>query len=105
MGWEKRGGHLYYYRKERDGPRVRSVYVGTGETAALISRLEGLRREEAETEREDHRRELAKLEQQDATIDEACRLINMVAEAALIAAGYHTHKRQWRRRRHVNRSE
>jgi hypothetical protein len=28
MGWEKRRGKLYYYKKERDGDTVKSIYVG-----------------------------------------------------------------------------
>lgn len=100
MGWELRRGRLYYYRKEREGARVRSVYVGSGETAALISQLEGMRRDEDETEHENQRRELAKLERQDEAIDATCRLIETVTEAALIAAGFHTHKRQWRKIRY-----
>jgi hypothetical protein len=102
MGWEQRGGRSYYYRKERESSRVRSIYVGGGETAAFISQLEKGRREEDEMKREDRRRELAKLEQQDATIEAACRMIDMVIEAALIAAGFHIHKRQWRKQRYVD---
>ena len=99
MGWEQRGNNHYYYRKERDGSRVRSVYVGGGETALLIAQLEVLQREEAQERREGERHELAKHEQQDATIEAASRLIDTIKEAALIAAGFHTHKRQWRKKR------
>ena len=53
MGWELRRGKLVYYRKVRDGSRVRSVYCGAGE-----------RGEEAEREEEERRREkLARREQ------------------------------------------
>lgn len=99
MGWETRGGREYYYRKERDGARVRSVYVGTGEVAELISQLGMMRREEAETEREARRHVRARDRETEATIDEVCALIEAVTEGALIAAGFHTHKRQWRRTR------
>lgn len=40
MGWERRGTHQYYYRKERDGSRVKSVYVGRGEIANMISQFQ-----------------------------------------------------------------
>ena len=30
MGWETRGGHSYYYRKERQGHRVVSTTTGAG---------------------------------------------------------------------------
>lgn len=81
---------------------MRSIYVGSGETAALISQLETVRRDTAETECAARRREVARYEQQDATIEAACKLIDTVMEAALLAAGFHTHKRQWRMRRYVN---
>ncbi|MDQ3258304.1 MAG: hypothetical protein M3R15_31215 [Acidobacteriota bacterium] len=56
MGWETRGGTSYYYRKERDGASVRSVYVGSGETASLITQLEEMRSEEVAHQRELKRR-------------------------------------------------
>lgn len=102
MGWEQRGRRSYLYKKEREGSRVRSVYIGVGERAALISQLETMRRDEAEIKREDRRLELAKLEQLDRAIEAACRLIDTVTEAALIVAGFHTHKREWRKRRYGN---
>lgn len=40
MGWEQRGAYKYYYRKERDGSRVKSVYVGRGEIANMVSDLQ-----------------------------------------------------------------
>ena len=40
MGWERRGNHEYYYRKEREGSRVKSTYVGRGEMAHMISNFE-----------------------------------------------------------------
>ena len=40
MGWEQRGNNRYYYRKEREGSRVKSVYVGRGEIADMISQIQ-----------------------------------------------------------------
>ncbi len=40
MGWERRGAHSYYYRKEREGPKVKSVYLGRGEIAHMISQIQ-----------------------------------------------------------------
>ena len=40
MGWERRGNQEYYYRKERDGSRVKSTYLGRGEMAHMISKFE-----------------------------------------------------------------
>ena len=39
MGWERRGSREYYYKKEREGSRVKSVYVGSGEIAHMVRRF------------------------------------------------------------------
>ena len=33
MAWEERNGKSYYYQKRREGDRVVSEYIGTGELA------------------------------------------------------------------------
>lgn len=38
MGWERRGGKFFYYRKQRVAGRVRSIYFGSGERAETASR-------------------------------------------------------------------
>jgi len=40
MGWEHRGANASYYRKKRGGSRARSVYVGRGEFAEMVSRVQ-----------------------------------------------------------------
>ena len=40
MGWEQRGHNQYYYKKERDGSRVKSIYVGRGEIAHMVAQLQ-----------------------------------------------------------------
>lgn len=40
MGWEQRGNNSYYYKKEREGSRVKSVYVGRGEIAHMVAQLQ-----------------------------------------------------------------
>ena len=40
MGWERRGRHEYYDKKERTGSRIRSVYVGRGKTARIIYQIQ-----------------------------------------------------------------
>jgi hypothetical protein len=43
MGWERRKGKLYYYRKQRgSGDRVRSIYVGGGLKAMEASLADGV---------------------------------------------------------------
>lgn len=99
MAWEERSGRSYYYRKEREGDRVRSVYVGGGETAALIAQLDGMRREEVEHERELEKRARAEAEAPDAEHAALDEMFKLITKGALLAAGFHTHKRQWRRKK------
>lgn len=98
MGWEKRGGKQYYYRKERDGSRVKSVYVGRGEIANMISQfqpgsslIEKLARQTKSANEVSLDRAVFIFEQS----------IQLLTQAALLAAGFHTHHRQWRRKRNV----
>lgn len=99
MGWENRKGKLYYYRKKREGSRVRSIYVGSGETAHLISELEAMRHEETEMKRL-HQRNLREIDEQaDNLIERHGEAAEVLLTAALLAAGFHTHHRQWRRKR------
>ncbi len=99
MGWEKRGGREYYYRKERDGSRVRSQYVGGGETARLIAQLDAMKGDELEGERVLARMERERWQEQDAELDALSKIVDEVTAATLIAQGFHRHKRQWRRKR------
>lgn len=59
-----------------------------------------MQREEAEAKREARQREVTALKKQDLAIETTSQLIALVTEAALIAAGFHTHKRQWRKKRY-----
>jgi hypothetical protein len=100
MGWETRNGNLYYYRKERDGSRVRSVYIGSGETAHLISQLENMRREETRMKLL-HQKNLREIEERaDRVIEAHGEAAEVLLTATLLAVGFHTHHRQWRRKRH-----
>jgi hypothetical protein len=44
MGWEKRRGTRAYYRKIREGGRVRSIYCGTGKRGEQAAREDEERR-------------------------------------------------------------
>jgi hypothetical protein len=44
-------------------------------------------------------RKKAEINRIDSEVDRAVRYLIEMAEAELIAAGYHQHKRQWRKRR------
>lgn len=99
MGWEKRGNREYYYRKVREGSRVRSVYVGRGELAQLTAALIAMQREDRSNQNQELRLEQALLRAFDLEVHAMEAVIITITEAALLAAGFHQHKRQWRKRR------
>ncbi len=99
MGWERRGAHNYYYRKERDGSRVRSVYVGRGEWAHLNAALFAAQREDRKINQDNKQRELDTLNAVNADIDALARMQRLLTESVLISVGFHQHNRQWRKRR------
>lgn len=99
MGWERRGNHEYYYRKERQGSSVKSTYVGRGEIAHMISKFESSSAEIEQLLRAKKAIEDQELERIEAAMDRAVELVQLFTEATLLTAGFHTHRRQWRRKR------
>jgi hypothetical protein len=99
VAWERRGGNLYYYQSERVDGRVRKKYVGTGEIAELVAHAdETIRRTRAER-RERVRAELEEARGLASAADELNEAAEILARAEMVAAGYHRHKGEWRRRR------
>ena len=95
MGWEQRGKNQYYYRKEREGSRVRSIYVGRGEIAQMVSQLQSgssIIEKIARSTNQDH----TEPQEAELVFEQATQLLT---EASLLTAGFHTHHRQWRRKR------
>ena len=99
MGWEQRGLNLYYYHKYREDERVVSEYVGSSGPAELWAALYMLAKAYKEVNRKAWRQKRAEMEALDQTISEAQEPILTLTRACLLAAGYRTHKGQWRRRR------
>lgn len=102
MGWEQRGSHRYYYKKERDGSRVRSVYVGRGEIAHMLAQIQSSSPLLERLARTIKSPETIKHEKAEASLEQVTDLVQLLTQATLLAAGFHTHHRQWRRRRHVD---
>lgn len=99
MGWEERGGKLYYYRKIRKDGRVFSVYTGDGIAGAVAAAEDEHAQAQRVQTREELRREMAAQDRIDGLIGESERIAERASRAALEAAGFHQHKRQWRLRR------
>lgn len=96
MGWE-RG---YYYRVRKVNGRVVREYIGAGKVAGLMARLDALEREHRRLEALEQRQVKEELKALDADLKAVNERTDLAARAALLAAGFHLHKRgEWRRRR------
>lgn len=100
MGWEQRGNNRYYYKKEREGSRVKSVYVGRGEIANMISQF---RSSSSVIENLACQNKIANEIQSNGPVLLFEQAIQLLTQAALLTAGYHTHHRQWRRKRNAGK--
>lgn len=98
MGWEERGSGRYYYRKRRAGDRVISEYVGPGMIGRLASIFDGERHQERKQQREARKAEREAVQTAEAAVDHICGMVRVLTSAALLSAGYHTHKGEWRRK-------
>jgi hypothetical protein len=92
----------YYYRSvpsARADGQPRRQYVGGGPVGEAAATADARRRVEREIQARAWRREQARRDAALAPLLELCRLTDLLAEAALLAAGFHQHSRAWRRRR------
>jgi hypothetical protein len=78
---------------------IRIQYLGAGEAAVLMARLVAAERDRRAAEAADRRAEARRLDEAEAPYVALCGWAEGIARAALYAAGYHLHKRQWRKRR------
>ena len=106
MAWEARGGRRYYTRSRRVNGRVVREYVGTGAVAELAAAADALRRADRRAAAEARRAEQARWREALAPLLELSRVADLLARAALLAAGYRQHARSsWRMRRHVHHDD
>lgn len=100
VGWEVRAGRAYYYRGRRVGGRVAKEYLGAGLLADLAAEVDALARDTRAAEADTIRWAAANLDALDAAVAPLDAAADLVARAALLAAGYHQHHRgPWRKRR------
>jgi|SRR5688500_18810108 len=99
MGWELRGNNRYYYKKEREGSRVKSIYVGRGEIAHMISQIQSSSFVLERLVRTVRSAEVVEQEKAEARALQFTNFIRSITQATLLVGGFHTHKRQWRRKR------
>lgn len=103
MAWEDRKGRLYYYRKRREGKRVISEYVGAGLAGQIAEVFDMEERHEANYNRAvflGQRESLQLIAEQARHIE---TITQAMTRAVFLMAGYHAHKRQWRKHRNGRR--
>ncbi len=76
-----------------------SEYTGKGEYAALLWQADKRIKAEQDAKRAAWQAERARIEAADELVAEVGRVAHRLLTHELTAAGYHQHKRQWRRRR------
>lgn len=102
MGWEYRNGKRYYYEKTRENGKVVSRYIGAGQLAPLIAEVNRLDQQRRQLERfkaQQARAEFAELARAPEALTLLLEQAHQAVAQALQAAGYHQHKRQWRKKR------
>ena len=97
MGWER---GRYYTRSKKVNGRVVREYLGSGRVAELAAQLDTTERERRDNERAQQKLERDRQRAVDEPLEELVALVELLARAALRAAGFHQHKRgEWRKKR------
>jgi hypothetical protein len=100
MSWDRKGPcGPYYYRSTRQGDKVRKVYLGRGPRAEAAARRVEARRQARQAERAACRRDVAKVAAAEQALVDLTALARHLVRAALVAAGFHERRGQWRKKR------
>lgn len=98
MGWKTINGRRYFYKSDRVGGRVKTTYIGAGDLGTLMAGLIETDRVTRAVEREREREERERSDAEERAVSDWFDDVQAMADAAMIAAGFHKHKGQWRRR-------
>jgi hypothetical protein len=90
---------LYYYNSRRDADRVVSEYVGRGEMAFLSAQLDKIIRQQRAERRVGERAERENSDREEQELSAWYERVEAIANGAMLAAGLHKHRGQWRMRR------
>jgi hypothetical protein len=97
MGWDK---GRYYTRSKKINGRVVREYLGAGRVAELAARMDELAREKRRLDVLELRSEKGDLDSLESELQAMELRSDLLARAALLAAGYRRHNRgEWRKRR------
>ncbi|VTR92763.1 Uncharacterized protein OS=Singulisphaera acidiphila (strain ATCC BAA-1392 / DSM 18658 / VKM B-2454 / MOB10) GN=Sinac_7637 PE=4 SV=1 [Gemmata massiliana] len=98
MGWDKCG--RYYTRSRRVNGHVVREYIGGGRAGELVAQLDAIERDKRETERACAKIAQERVKTLDVLLAELNEQADLLIQAALLAAGFHQHKRgEWRKKR------
>ena len=104
MAWEKRGDKRYFYRSVRVGGVTKKLYYGGGIFGQLAAGAEALRRADSAAVKEVVDAQKGLVEEALRLTLELCDTCGFVAEASMLAAGFHRPSRHpWRIWRHGRR--
>jgi hypothetical protein len=96
MGWDR---GRYYSRSVRVNGRVQRQYIGGGEIGLLAAAADADRRAMRAEKSCAWESEKIQLEALDAELEVLDEVAGLLTHAAFVAAGFHQHNRQWRRKR------
>lgn len=99
MGYERRPGGIYYYRKKRVGKRVISEYIGAGELSYAAYTLDQVNSAQRRLEATVWKQERARMLQDDEKARNSLNLLQNSIENELERAGYHKVRGRWRKKR------
>ena len=97
MSWETRGNNRYYYRRRKVGGRVVAEYIGGDWLAELAAARD-------DDDRQARARSAAEwqalVDDERQTVDQLAKvedLVQTLTAGVMLANGFHTHRRQWRK--------
>jgi hypothetical protein len=97
VGWDK---GRYYTRSKKVNGRVEREYVGKGEVAEMTAEIDAIGREGRALAALQRRLDRAELDDLDDDVLALIEITDLLARAALAAAGYRQHHRgEWRKTR------
>jgi hypothetical protein len=100
MSWESRKGRgRYYTRSRRVGGRIVREYLGCGETAELLARIDERAQEVRTMEAQIEAQQRAETTSLDSELNRLCQLVDSLSRAVLLSGGFHEHRGDWRKRR------
>src|SRR5262245_54870185 len=101
MGWKRIGNREYYYRSERRDGRVVSIYM-PGQIGGLHAGLVADQRRLRNLERQAMQATMDWAESSEGAARGWLAKVHAFVGMVMVAAGFHQHKRQWRRKRRMD---